>query len=147
MFAKQFVIGWAALLASAAVHAQSCSGGAGGGMDATGNDCDPDARWTAALEAGCTPPTPVGPAEAVCTRLAALGEYDKGHYGEAARQLRHAAELGDAPAAETLANMYRVGERLYGDQIRADAVQAARFSAMASALRRASVITSSPSGR
>lgn len=38
-------LGFAVLIAFAQVlHAQSCAGGAGGGMDATGNECS-DARW------------------------------------------------------------------------------------------------------
>jgi hypothetical protein len=40
----------AAMLVAGAVHAHDCSGGAGGGMDATGNDCGVVADVVASTE-------------------------------------------------------------------------------------------------
>lgn len=61
-----------------------------------------------------------------------MAEYEIGHYALAAQHFRRAAEMGDARSPEILALMYRYGERLYGNQVRADAAEAARWAAMAS---------------
>lgn len=60
-----------------------------------------------------------------------LAEYEIGHYAAAAHQFRRAAEMGDARAPAMLALMYRFGERLYGNQIRANAAEAAYWADMA----------------
>ena len=39
----------AAMALSFATHAHECSGGAGGGMDATGNQCNDESAYSAAL--------------------------------------------------------------------------------------------------
>ena len=66
-----------------------------------------------------------------------LAEYEIGHYAQAVQYFRSAAALGDARSPELLALMYRLGERLYGDQVRADAIEAARWAEMAADRRRA----------
>ena len=60
-----------------------------------------------------------------------ITEYEAGHYAVAVQHLRRAAELGDPRAPEILALMYRYGERLYGEQIRADPAEAAHWTALA----------------
>ncbi len=39
--------------------------------------------------------------------------------------------MGDKRAPEVLAMMYRMGQRLYGDQVHVDTVEAARWAAIA----------------
>ncbi len=74
-------------------------------------------------------------ADAVCQQ--GLAEYEIGHYAQAVQYFRSAAELGDARSPELLALMYRLGERLYGDQVRADALEAALWAGVAADRRRA----------
>ena len=51
------ILAFAAVMAlSFAAHAHDCSGGAGGGMDATGNQCNDESAYT--LVSAPTPPTP-----------------------------------------------------------------------------------------
>ena len=72
-----------------------------------------------------------GDLDAEALRQQGLAEYEIGHYAVASDHFRHAAELGDARSAEILTLMYRYGERLYGNQIRADLAEARRWAAMA----------------
>lgn len=83
-------------------------------------------------------PTSAADAEAHARTLHehALAEYEAGHYAQAIRYFRSAAELGDARAPEVLAMMYRHGERLYGHQVRADRQEAARWVELAVARQR-----------
>jgi hypothetical protein len=123
-----------AALCSAPLAAQTCAGGADGGMDAQGCDCN-DAEVAAVFvgkaaadQAAVSPSTDV-----VWTRAIEL--YDTGHYADAMADLRVAALHGHPFAADMLALMYRFGERLYGAEVHADAAQAARFTALAVLLR------------
>src|SRR5690349_6927308 len=76
---------FAVLLASSAVvHAQTCSGGANGGMDATGNQCNTPQTYFDREAASNN----VGDAEALCED--ALREYHQGHYAQAVRKFRTA---------------------------------------------------------
>ncbi len=53
---------------SGALHAESCAGGVGGGMDATGNECN-DARWQTDASASVASPVvapTVAPNAAAC---------------------------------------------------------------------------------
>jgi hypothetical protein len=109
----------ALLVCSAPLYGQTCSGGTAGGMNATGCECN-------------TPPEDDS-AESAFRR--GIGEYESARYADAMVQLQRAAELGDVRAAEILALMYRYGERLYGDQVRADAAKAAHFAALAARFR------------
>lgn len=72
---------------------------------------------------------------AAWSRDCGMEQYEKGDYAAALEHLRRAAELGDARAAETVSLMYRFGESLYGDRVRADEREAARFTALAVRLR------------
>lgn len=56
-----------------------------------------------------------------------LAEYEIGHYAQAIRDFKRAADEGDARSTEILALMYRFGERYYGNQVHADSVEAARW--------------------
>ncbi len=76
-------------------------------------------------------------ASALCEQ--GLAEYEIGHYVQAVAYFRSAAELGDARAIEVLALMYRLGERLYGGQVRVDKFEAARWAAVAAVRRQAAV--------
>jgi len=113
-------IGFLGMLAAIGVHsggahAQSCSGGAGGGMDATGNECRDGDRF-------------VAPATA---REQGLLAYERGHFAVALVHFRDAALAGDARSAEILALMHRLGPQLYGAEVPADPVAAVRWAAIA----------------
>ena len=123
-----------ALLLTHATCAQTCSGGVGGGMDATGCDCNLSTRTDAVV------------ARAHVQSTATTGqhdfergidEYEKGHYANAVFLLRRSAESGDIRAAEVLALMYRFGKQLFRDSVRSDRTQAAHFAELAARLRRA----------
>jgi hypothetical protein len=58
----------AALLLSAASHAHDCSGGADGGMDATGNQCSPAGSAVAPAETAAKPEVRASPAIAPTPR-------------------------------------------------------------------------------
>jgi len=103
------------------VQAQHCSGGADGGMDATGNQCN------------LVEPSMANPMAAA--RESGLEEYAKGHYATAAAHFRRAADLGDARSAEILALMYRLGPRIYGESFPADAAESARWAVLAASRR------------
>lgn len=111
--------------------AQSCAGGVDGGMDATGSQCTVSADAMPQVEQA------PGTAEALLQR--GLAEYEIGHYAAAARHFRDAAGRGNRRAAEILTLMYRYGERLYGSQVRADAAESARWSAVAANARAKSI--------
>jgi len=64
-------------------------------------------------------------------RAEGLLEYENGHYTEAVRHFRNAAEAGDARSAEMLCLMYRLGATLYGNQIPASPADVARWAALA----------------
>jgi TPR repeat protein len=68
---------------------------------------------------------------AEASRLQGIVEYEIGHYAVAVGHFRRAAELGDLRSAEILALMYRLGQRLYGDQFSVDAREAARWTELA----------------
>lgn len=107
------------------VQAQHCSGGADGGMDATGNQCN-QIEPAVAISAN---------AGAAAARESGLEEYAKGHYATAAAHFRRAAEAGDVRSAEILALMYRVGPRLYGESVPVDAAESARWAMLAASRR------------
>ena len=69
-----------------------------------------------------------------------LTEYEIGHYAAASRHFRDAAANGNARAAEILALMYRFGDRLYGSQFGADAVESARWTAIAAERRFTTIV-------
>jgi len=100
------------LLVNIGAHAQVCSGGPDGGMDATGNQCN---RPEGAGLYGAGAETPPHPSLA-----AGLVAYEAGHYAHAAELFRIAAEQGDVRSAEMLTMMYRQGSRLYGKGFPAD---------------------------
>ena len=116
-----------ALIAGTHAGAQVCSGGSGGGMDATGNDCNTPPAASAAAEPSRN--------AALDYRTQAIAAYESGHYPVAARFFRIAAEQGDAHSAETLALMYRYGSRIYGPSFAADPKLAAHWAARASEAR------------
>jgi TPR repeat protein len=92
-------------------NAQHCSGGANGGMDATGNDCNE--------------PAAVVESEKVRTsRHDAMAAYRIGDYKRAAALFQVAAEQGDFRSAETLALMHRYGPSVFGAGFVADAKMA-----------------------
>lgn len=109
-------------LACAQVAAQVCSGGAGGGMDATGNDCN-EPQSSAAAD-----PKILAVIE---NRTQAIAAYESGHYPRAVSFFQIAAELGDVKSAETLSLMYRFGARLYGSEFPADRRLAEHWAAKA----------------
>ncbi|MBP8295178.1 MAG: hypothetical protein KAX84_03660 [Burkholderiales bacterium] len=118
------------LLINIGAHAQVCSGGPDGGMDATGNQCNlPDGgvRLAAAAEVQPHP-----------SRVEGMAEYEAGRYGRAAQLFRVAAEQGDVRSAEMLTMMYRQGSRLYGNGFPAD-MQLAIYWARKAAASRTSV--------
>lgn len=102
-------------------HAQACSGGAGGGMDATGNECRDGDRF-------------VAPAT---SREQGLLDYERGHYAAALVHFRDAALAGDTRSAEILALMHRFGPQLYGAGVPADRDASARWAAIAAERRAA----------
>lgn len=106
----------AALCLAATVHAHDCSGGADGGMDATGNQCNDRVAIAMSAEQW---------------RTAGLAAYERGHYAEALAAFRRAAESGDVRSAEMLALMYRHGPRLYPAGVPANPGEAARWAAIA----------------
>ena len=69
--------------------------------------------------------------DAETARAHGLLEYEVGHYTEAVRHFRTAAEAGDVRSAEILCLMYRLGSTVYGEQIKASRSQAARWAALA----------------
>jgi TPR repeat protein len=73
--------------------------------------------------------------DGAAARELGLAEYEACRFNAAIIHFRRAAELEDARSAEILALMYRHGERLYGDQVRADAGEAARWATRAAELR------------
>ena len=120
------------LLVSNAAIPQTCSGGVGGGMDATGCDCN------LATE------TEEGRVAIRVESIAAIGqysfergieEYEKRHYADAVLLLKRSAESGDVRAAEVLALMYQFGKQLFGDSVRSDRTEAAHFAELATRLR------------
>lgn len=123
------------LVASIGAQAQVCSGGPGGGMDATGNQCNtPGAAGQQALEI---------PAFENANRKDALVAYESGHYARAAEFFRAAAEQGDVQSAETLSMMYRLGPRLYAG-FPADPTQAGYWAAKATQARARVTLVKSP---
>ncbi len=90
-------------------------------------------KWAyAAVIAACGPlAAPAGATEVEAAYQRALLEYECGHYARSIEHFRLAAELGDARSPGVLALMYRMGERLYGDQVRADEAEADRWTAVA----------------
>lgn len=120
-----------AVLSSGAACAQDCSGGRGGGMDVTGNECRHGDRFVAAAT----------------SREEGLLAYERGHYAAAIVHFRDAALAGDARSAEILALMYRYGPRLYGAQVPADPVEAARWAAIAAQRTPAPLAASNPATR
>ena len=95
------------VLAACTANAQVCSGGAQGGMDSTGNQCNEPERIVAdgvPAQADATPPA----------RSAAIAAYEAGHYARAAELFRIAAEQGDVRSAEALSLMHRFGSKMYG---------------------------------
>ena len=121
----------ALLLCSSSLYGLTCSGGTAGGMDATGCECNSPPEEDAS--------------ESSWTR--AMAEYDVSRYADAVVLLQRAAYLGHIRAAETLAMMYRHGERLYGYQGRADPAKAAHFAALAARLRAMSGTAASGANR
>lgn len=75
-----------------------------------------------------------------------LVEYEIGHYAQALQHFRSAAAAGDVRAPERLALMHRFGERLYGDQVAVDPVEAAHWANVAANQKRA-VATAAASGK
>lgn len=122
-----------AALCNSPLAAQSCAGGVGGGMDAQGCDCNDAVIGASTGAPTATPAAIVGATDPAWGR--GLELYDSGHYAEAMRELRVAAEHGHPLAAEMLALMYRFGASRYGEHVRANATEAARFSALAVSLR------------
>ena len=98
------------MLGACSANAQVCSGGAEGGMDATGNQCNEPDRYPDSAS-----PVVAAAAEAVpAARRDAIAAYEAGHYAQAAELFRVAAEQGDARSAEALALMHRFGSKMYG---------------------------------
>ena len=92
-------------------NAQHCSGGAGGGMDATGNDCND--------------PTAIVESDSVrASRTEAMSAYRIGDFKRAAALFQVAAEQGDQRSAETLALMHRYGPSVFGVGFVSDAKMA-----------------------
>jgi len=94
------------ILAACSANAQVCSGGAGGGMDATGNQCNEPERNAAEAPDAADAMHPA--------RRAATVAYESGHYARAAELFRVAAEQGDVRSAEALALMHRFRSKMYG---------------------------------
>ena len=94
------------MLAACTANAQVCSGGAGGGMDATGNQCNEPDRYPESASPAADAMHPA--------RKAAIAAYESGHYAQAAELFRVAAEQGDVRSAEALALMHRFGSKMYG---------------------------------
>ena len=169
---RDAIVCMALLCLSGTLHAETCSGGAGGGMDVTGNECNdslpevmPPAVEPGTMEtpastlilaslvandwqaiAATDASTLAGRTEGSVQLGRGLEEYDLGHYAQAVLNLRRAAGLGDARATELLALMFRYGERLYGVQVPADRAEAARWEAIASGRRKPSNPVSSAFG-
>lgn len=139
----------AAILVAGHAGAQECSGGPGGGMDATGVQCNNppptvvDAVASVAPKAGLARPAP----QADAIREQALVEYATGHFQAAAMHLQQAGHLGDARSAELLSLMYRHGERLYGNGFRADPALASYWAGVAASLRSGAATGVTTSGR
>ena len=84
----------------------------------------------------------IGLTSAVCTaqpngtdveaaRAHGLREYELGHYAEAVRHFRSAADAGDARSAEILCLMYRLGATLYDNQVPPSPPDVARWATLA----------------
>jgi TPR repeat protein len=80
---------------------------------------------------GAALPVPAGAVDRDDAYQRALLEYECGHYAQSIQNFRVAAELGEARSPAVLALMYRMGQRLYGDQVQADEPEAARWAAVA----------------
>lgn len=100
------------------VDAQVCSGGADGGMDATGSDCNNPAG---ALESE----------DIRSSRRDAMAAYRIGDFKRAAALFEVAAVQGDPRSAETLALMHRYGPSVFGAGFVADAKMARYWAARA----------------
>lgn len=85
--------------------------------------------------------------DAATMREQGLVEYEIGHYREAVLHFRRAADAGDARSAEILCLMYRLGPTLYGGQVAASPVEAARWAARAADGRVALATTAGAAGR
>ena len=115
------------VLVSLGTYAQVRSGGAGSGMDPTGNQPNPpDATGSPVSEAQ---------ASSNLIRREAIAAYDAGRYAEAGELFRIAAENGDARSAGTLALMYRFGPRMFSAGFAADTTLASFWAAKAAEAR------------
>jgi hypothetical protein len=79
------------------------------------------------------------------SREEGVAEHEIGHYTAAARRFRSATDPGDAHSAEMLALMRGFGATPYGNQILSNAIEFARWAAVA-AERRHAVATASAVG-
>lgn len=93
---------------SVSSQAQECSGGADGGMDATGNQCN----------------RPEVADDRLVLRIQGLEAYTRGHYDAAVELFRRAAERGDLHSATIIVLMHRYNAQLYGGQVSVGAPEA-----------------------
>lgn len=123
----------AALLVMHPAYSQACSGGVGGGMDATGCDCN---LATGTDTGAATPRAESAATPGQYSFERGIDEYEKGDYANAVLLLKRSAESGDVRAAEVLALMYRFGKQLFGNAVRNDPIEGAHFAELATRLRR-----------
>ena len=93
-----------------AAHAQTCSGGADGGMDATGHQCN--ARGSPSAASGDTFSEPW-----LALRQQGLTDYERGNFDAAVNWFRRAAGQGDVRSAVMIVLMHRHNAQLYGGRV------------------------------
>ena len=99
-----------ALVIAPATHAQTCSGGADGGMDATGHQCSAGESTSAAWGDASSEPW-------LALRERGLTDYERGNFDAAVKGFRRAAEQGDMRSAVMIVLMHRYNGQLYGGRV------------------------------
>ena len=100
----------AALAIAPGAHAQTCSGGADGGMDATGHQCNAGESTSAAASDASIEPW-------LALRQQGLTDYERGNFDAAVKGFRRAAEQGDMRSAVMIVLMHRHNGPLYGGRV------------------------------
>jgi hypothetical protein len=130
--------------AASPAHAQECSGGPDGGMDATGSHCNSPA--IASID-DASPSRAPADEDAVAIHNRGLAFYERGHYSAAVDLFRRAGERGDVRSAEMIVLMHRHNAKLYGGRVAITDIEAKRWAAVVARHAAASAATSAQKQR